>query len=399
MNCFEQMEDAQGKNIGSSPPDQKAIENELDLELDGIDVTEIKSDENCSTPFPTPDISNAGLNSTYAVVKPIPRQVSTYCEMKRDDYQADDVIEPGEPRHRSKRPKAARPRRSLKNDMDYLVDSAGGTDSDVELANDSHWRKHGTKSRLQDRPHENVQDSPIHDQDRGSIKDKRNEKHKGPKTSTPKNSPDPPTRFITEVKKKKEEKNTKTVAKYGDISPRKLGQSPKNSSFSPGRSPLAYSDSARRRSVGLNTAAKKRLKKANSKQGFDIDSNVDSAESELMFDDHNDDRSRLQKKKHKSRTKISDSGGDSDKDRTSPRKKDKVLYKNDDYAHNKLKKKKKRSGELSREQDDSSDLRDSDEQYYKKKRPHGERDKRRRSSFSSILESSSQVSDLPGHLC
>lgn len=382
--------------------------------------------------------------------RPIPRQVSTYQEMKREEDSDEDElgVDTGdtdkppngkEREHRMKRPKAARPRRGRaatpnvesvpseephtpygSEDNTQPIDKVDGDDiynDDKDTVVEVKISKKKKKMKTERKMHTD----DFHDSGKGKMKTSAY-----PKTSTPKSSPNkspkkdgkhaPYVNKNTETgkplhrNKDKEHDIEKQNANVGNasekVSPKKGLQVNKKEKEMAG-------DHAKFGN-GKGSITEQNLKKmADMRKQSSKDRNQRRLEKKNIemvrqdFDAENTKRNKKEKKNDvysKSRRRSRDLGSDdspNDQSVSPKTSKDKVKYRNDDYAHEKIKSKSRRevrhSG--SSESDKKFDRTDNEDAYYKKKKPYGVGDRRKRSSFTSMLDNQQVFVYVEGAHC
>ncbi|XP_053409344.1 TRAF3-interacting protein 1-like isoform X2 [Mercenaria mercenaria] len=351
--------------------------------------------------------------------RPIPRQVSTYQEMKRgeDSHEEGDLdvdledtdiqLYGRESGHKIERPKAARPRRGRamtpcngkgyeipneeprtpyvsednsypRNEMDKDNEFDDEMDAVVETS------KPKKKKRIKSGKGEDSQ--PVTYSGKGKLKP-----GVYPKTSTPNSSPQSPKKdskpkpYVNKITDKGKSPSHRIKDSELDV----IKQSSNTSKLTDKRLPKKVmpinriekkvvanqTQSGSRRENRTEQSLKKMAdaKKQSSKDK--IQKKMARNDFEMMERQDLETGSMRRNKKEKrqndiyseNRRRSRDLGSDDSPIDQSPKKsKDKIKYKNDDYAHEKIK--------------------SHTEAYYKKKQPHSVGDRRKRSSFTSMLD-------------
>ncbi|XP_060573803.1 TRAF3-interacting protein 1-like isoform X3 [Ruditapes philippinarum] len=357
--------------------------------------------------------------------KPIPRQVSTYQEIRKrkgkDSDELDDAnrkVDRNDSRHRIKRPNAARLRRGRADTPLNIAIPAeepctpygsvenshrGDIDKDYHLNDDmdavveallSKKKKTKSGNNLNDDDDDDLHNS-------GKI-------NAYPTTSTPKSSPDKSpkkdSKHVPYVNKNTE--TVKPLYRNKDAALETVNQSPKT----------VYMPEKRSSKKGMQVNRKSSITEQDMKRTVDVKKQTSKERNERRLE-KNDSKTGRQdigaentwtsKKEQKhndvyrvNRRRSRDLGSDdspSDQYASPKKHRDKVKYRNDDYAHEKMKS--KHHEEYLSDKTDSDqklDRSDTKEVYYKKKRSHGIGDRRKRSSFTSISDNRQQRREEEG---
>ncbi|XP_052265069.1 TRAF3-interacting protein 1-like isoform X2 [Dreissena polymorpha] len=368
-------------------------------------------------------------------LRPIPRKFSTYNQLVQDtnlaeisgsennkvvhepinipdenfeipDNPVEDVnIKKGK---KSARPKGAR-RRKRKNDEfvntvvipqvtdDTNTPYVSATNSPVPVADDIAIPSVESKSgnSIYNPEQSKSAESPVElESDDVGFKEAKN---KGPLTSTPKGSPVSPKR-----------KGPKTVKSAGSPAVRNSSspESPQSKTskqnrpsnpivrMSLKRSSLADQNRRTLMEVAHNKKKHGARKVKSSRNQDDLDATVESFAPEGDYQKVRKKGKRLSvdddlKIKHDLLNNVKDTDENLASDHEKKKARDKVKYRNDDYAHDKIKNRKGPNGlDLETHSTEDVDMTSGKDQdrYFEKKRPHGIEDRRKRSSFMSIPE-------------
>lgn len=367
--------------------------------------------------------------------KPIPRQVSRYQNMKKAHFTSKDELEldladtDGQQNgsgHRIKRPKAARPRRKERTPTQgtsyELPDEEPNTpvvSEDDSLANRA--MNKGDQLGNEDVTVKGVvlKKKRIKSHKKATEDNNQTTPHSGkgeikpgiyPKTSTPNSSPVSPKKngqqaayIMSRVGKNKQvsPKNTESDQDKLDANVDKEKRSPVKSSHidrkqkeivvnikKPGdrKGSIAEQNMKKMADAKKQSAKEKNSKRSLKRESLELDKsdiNAGTKKERRSRDVYSESRRRSRED-----TRMSSDDSPQNQGRQPKKSKEKIKYRNDDYAHEKIKSfKSQETRQLERyESEPRLGMKENDEAYYKKKQPHENRDRRKRSSFTSMLE-------------
>lgn len=386
----------------STPND---VYSDLLLSDDEIGNGTLPGNATFSVMHPSQVFHEQDLCETPQSLRPIPRQVSTYQEMKQfenirdreEDFESkdtDSTVNLKQVKGNRRRPKAARLRRNqhgpvAQESIDSETPSSPFTPNASEGENAQYNKieinaehtigivnklnKLGIEKRSKKKKNHS---ELVKSSDSQQVKGKRGS-GKYPKTSTPNNSPLSPTKTDnrcvsfskteekgSQIRKISAETKQKETLKVGNRTGIKQEQ--------------ASTEKNSNKTKNKNYASKNK-KESYAQKSFGYESqNVISA----TVNDSGKIRSAVERHQFQ--------GTNLNVAVSAKKMKEKVKYRNDDYAHEKIKKSKQERYEEHFSGKDIEELsscsKEDKDAYYVKKQPHGVDDKRKRSSFVSISE-------------